>query len=83
MAQTTHLASFGPTGKAMASLRSLPIVFVGVAQGWDGDGKPTWLAYCCCGCGTRLGQRWQAYVACPLCHFVCVGQGSSSGNKPM
>src|ERR1700678_488978 len=63
-------ASFRPAGTAMASLHGLPIVVVGVAQGWHGDGKPTWLAYCHCRCGTRLGWagwQWQFYVACSWC----------------
>ena len=64
MAQTMHLASFGPAGTAMASLRGLPIIIVGVAQGWHSDGKLMWLAHCVC--QPRQGQQRQAYVACRL-----------------
>ena len=44
MAQMMRLASVGPAGMAMASLRGLPIVIVGVAQDWDGEERdPTHL----------------------------------------
>jgi hypothetical protein len=70
MAQTMCLASFGPAGMAMASLRGLPIVVVGVAQGWDGDGKLTWLAHFVTLCvSTKAGA-----AATSLCSLLSAPQ---------